>query len=340
MPSYKIFISYPREDWQHVKRLATALEEAGHTIWIDIESIKGGQKWARKINEALDECERVVAVQSEGSIQRSYHCKGEWQHARDKHIPLIPVCFDNDLKCHDSFADVQTLHFFDDFDAALKQLLEALELPSVLEDGPKYVLSNSGLATTFPNFFNQDKAKYESILKGARHIRYSGTSGFIFLDQHHYEDFVESLKAGAKLDVMLAKPHNYANMARWSAWTETDDDLPDVEDRIFESLRTTLKSLKWLERKVNDAIELRIMEHFGPVPLILIDPDEEQGVAVFGIYAYGSTIHENGATRPGSKVPKALFPDLFHHFRIMYENMWKRATPYTVEDYSQEVLGE
>ena len=63
----KIYISYQRNDTETALELSTRLKELGHTISIDIESLKAGQDWRETLTKALREAEVFVALLSEES---------------------------------------------------------------------------------------------------------------------------------------------------------------------------------------------------------------------------------------------------------------------------------
>jgi len=62
-----IFLSYAREDADTAKRIAAALESAGHSVWWDRE-IHAGERFSAEIDKALKSAELVVVLWSRGSI--------------------------------------------------------------------------------------------------------------------------------------------------------------------------------------------------------------------------------------------------------------------------------
>lgn len=89
-----LFLSYAREDVGRVGRLATALEDAGHTVWWD-RRLKGGQGFADAIERALESADVVIACWTEHSI-RSDWVRDEAAVGRDRGR-LLPLNFDGSL---------------------------------------------------------------------------------------------------------------------------------------------------------------------------------------------------------------------------------------------------
>jgi hypothetical protein len=86
-----VLLSYARKDGQDVAlRLKHDLEAAGFQVWQDVQSIRGGASWTKKIEEGLSWCETLVAVLTPGSFQSEY-CRSEQQFAVDAGKSVIPV---------------------------------------------------------------------------------------------------------------------------------------------------------------------------------------------------------------------------------------------------------
>lgn len=79
---YDIFISYAREDSEHVDKLINTLsrERPKIRIFLDRADIDVGTPWQPKIFESLDNCRRVVSVFSP-SYLKSKVCKEEFNIA-------------------------------------------------------------------------------------------------------------------------------------------------------------------------------------------------------------------------------------------------------------------
>lgn len=63
----KIYISYRRTDTAAARELADRLTALGHTIAIDLDSLKAGQDWRETLTRALRESEVFVALLTEDS---------------------------------------------------------------------------------------------------------------------------------------------------------------------------------------------------------------------------------------------------------------------------------
>lgn len=82
MPQYSkhAFISYTKADRPWAEWIAWTLEEAGYSVTLDIWDFRPGQDFVQKMNEALQQCEKVIAVLSEDYLQANF-TQPEWRSA-------------------------------------------------------------------------------------------------------------------------------------------------------------------------------------------------------------------------------------------------------------------
>ncbi|NNL88247.1 MAG: TIR domain-containing protein, partial [Marinicaulis sp.] len=86
-----IFISYASEDRQRVEKIASALEDAGFSVWWD-RKIASGAEFSSDIEQALREASVALVVWSKASTE-SHWVKDEAVYARD-HGKLCPISLD------------------------------------------------------------------------------------------------------------------------------------------------------------------------------------------------------------------------------------------------------
>jgi WD40 repeat protein len=84
------FISYAREDQDFARRLHAALVKAGHSLWVDWESIHPSSDWFTEIAQGIDQSDAVIFVVTRNSVQ-SKECRAEVEHARRSEIRIVPV---------------------------------------------------------------------------------------------------------------------------------------------------------------------------------------------------------------------------------------------------------
>jgi hypothetical protein len=65
----RVFISHAAKDRQLASRLAAELSHAGFSVWDAAEEIAPGDNWAKKIGEALDESDVMIALVTQGSLE-------------------------------------------------------------------------------------------------------------------------------------------------------------------------------------------------------------------------------------------------------------------------------
>ena len=121
IPKQAVFLSYAREDLEAVKRLKSALERAGLLVWFDMEQIKGGQDWERRIAENVRSCALFMPVMSRHTaIQtRDAYFRVEWngaiertQRMKSGEVFITPVVVDelSRQEAQSEFPDHLKLH--------------------------------------------------------------------------------------------------------------------------------------------------------------------------------------------------------------------------------------
>ena len=86
-----LFLSYSREDSATARRVASALEHAGYTIWWDA-LIEGGEAYSRSIADALEKADVVIVLWSARSIDSDW-VRDEAAQGRERHR-LVPLSID------------------------------------------------------------------------------------------------------------------------------------------------------------------------------------------------------------------------------------------------------
>lgn len=99
-----IFISYAREDSAVAERIRKALDDVDFDVWFDQISLRVGDNWKHRIEDALDECDFVIMILSATSINKSGYFSNEVRLAlsRQMEIPInnnaafvLPVVIDH-----------------------------------------------------------------------------------------------------------------------------------------------------------------------------------------------------------------------------------------------------
>ena len=89
----KIFLSYSRKDKAFVKKIAKDLNEAGYDVWWDLTDIEGGDRWARKIQEGINQSEILAVVVSPNSIASEWVEK-EFAFASRRKMKIVPLLYE------------------------------------------------------------------------------------------------------------------------------------------------------------------------------------------------------------------------------------------------------
>jgi TolB-like protein/Flp pilus assembly protein TadD len=86
-----LFLSYSHADEVQARRIASALEQAGYTVWWDA-LIEGGAAYAKSIGSALEAADAIIVLWSKTSVESDW-VRDEAAQARDRQR-LIPVSLD------------------------------------------------------------------------------------------------------------------------------------------------------------------------------------------------------------------------------------------------------
>ena len=142
------FFSYSRNDSEFVLRLAGDLKAAGANVWLDQLDIQPGQRWARAVQDALNNSPRLLVVLSPSSVA-STNVDDEVNFALEEHKTVIPV-FYQDCKVPFQLRPFQYVDFRTDYAGGLKVMLKTLSVeqqatvsaaaaPEALKEGPPTV---------------------------------------------------------------------------------------------------------------------------------------------------------------------------------------------------------
>lgn len=127
-----VMISYSRKDKAFVKNIYDALAVDDRNIWVDWEDIPPSNDWLDEIHKGIEQSDCFIFVLSPDSI-KSEVCNWEVDHAVKNGKRIIPVvCRDVDYReVRKELASLNWIFFRpdgDDFDAAMKLLLKALDV--------------------------------------------------------------------------------------------------------------------------------------------------------------------------------------------------------------------
>lgn len=90
-----VFISYSHSNKDYVRKLSTALKNAGVEVWID-EHIDYGTKWPKIIQDKLDGCSAFVLVMTSQSFESDW-VQNELSRAMAKRKPIFPLLLEGDV---------------------------------------------------------------------------------------------------------------------------------------------------------------------------------------------------------------------------------------------------
>ena len=89
-----IFISYAREDARLAAWLSKWLNSSGWDVWVDVENIRGGARWAGEIERAISSSSLVVLLLSSSSVLSDW-VGSELAAAKDLRVPVVVADLDD-----------------------------------------------------------------------------------------------------------------------------------------------------------------------------------------------------------------------------------------------------
>ena len=90
----KIFISYSHKDRDEVMNIVKVLKDNKHSVWIDSDEIKAGNKWNERIEQGINESDVVVVFVTHNFVE-SKNCIFELGIITDKARKLLPIIIGN-----------------------------------------------------------------------------------------------------------------------------------------------------------------------------------------------------------------------------------------------------
>ena len=116
-----IFISYARSDSACCEKIKNALEKAGIDCWRDTDDIKPGEKWLKRLQEALKQAQAMIVLCSKAS-EKSDYMELEFHEARELKLSIIPVIIEGqDVPFH--LKDRNVIFLGDDWNAGINRLI-------------------------------------------------------------------------------------------------------------------------------------------------------------------------------------------------------------------------
>ena len=127
--THQVFLSYASEDKAVAREIATSLQNAGVSTWVDSWELSLGDSLATKIHEALDACDTLVVLLSANSVESRW-IGAEWQSALTREVDqrsirVIPVLLD-DCELPPFFASRVNLDLRRNRDLGIAKLTEVL----------------------------------------------------------------------------------------------------------------------------------------------------------------------------------------------------------------------
>jgi TIR domain len=120
----KLFISHGTDGWDFAELLKARLEEAGHRVWLDSETLGPGENWQQEIERSIRSSDALIFVASPHAM-RSEYANFEWAFALGAGVKVIPVLLAR-TRLHPRLRALQYLDFTNRTSRPWPRLLNAV----------------------------------------------------------------------------------------------------------------------------------------------------------------------------------------------------------------------
>jgi len=123
-----LFLSYSREDSKQVTELSKHLQESGWKVWMDVQSIAGGDEWREQIAQGISEAKALVLNVSPSSCSSDYVRKEVFYAIRQRK-PIVPIMVSDSRAVELPYAlelELGHLHFLRWPDDGVQRIIDAV----------------------------------------------------------------------------------------------------------------------------------------------------------------------------------------------------------------------
>src|SRR5438876_5549986 len=149
-----LFISYAYADSALVDRLEADLQKQGFDPWVDRHRLKGGQRWRRELQEAVEGTQVLLIVLSPDAVA-SDNVQIEYDYALAEHKVVIPLYY-RQCNVPMELRAIQWIDFRHRYEQGFEALMDALHrqqgelLPVVLLKTTSHAHSKAALWSQEP----------------------------------------------------------------------------------------------------------------------------------------------------------------------------------------------
>lgn len=133
MPSPQVFLCYASEDARRAARLCNLLKAEGVRVWFDRESLKGGDRWKKKIRQAIRDSRYFIPLMSHRSVSKRGFVQQEIREGLevldsypDDETYVIPVRLDKCSPSHERLNEVQWIDLFKGWEPGVEELVSLI----------------------------------------------------------------------------------------------------------------------------------------------------------------------------------------------------------------------
>jgi hypothetical protein len=290
------FISYVREDSQHVDQLQRTLEAAGIPVWRDTAELWPGEDWRAKIRHAITDHTLIfIACFSRVGVARGKSYQNEEVLLAIEQLRLrppdtrwlIPVRFDEceipdyEIGPGRTLASIQRADLFgkqsdENAKRLVRIVLATLGIESVT------AAETSAIPPWAPRFQEAGGPELEDSMSEARDLLITGVTRNTLV-MSKYSKFEDLLRSGCRIRVVLLDPSSDVIVGAADRYHATIS--PDM---VRERVRYTLHLLAELKRSTGGTISVRLTTHLLAMGIVAVDanPDARSDASALFIEYY------------------------------------------------------
>jgi len=120
-----IFISYSRKQLYFAESLVSNLQRNGIDTWFDLQDLEIGSQWAKSLENAYSNCDKLILIASEAALASPY-VQAEWKKVRRSGKQIIIVLYET-IALPNSLRNMPVFDFRMGFRRKLSRLIKYLK---------------------------------------------------------------------------------------------------------------------------------------------------------------------------------------------------------------------
>ncbi len=174
-----VFISYSHQNTEFAQKLITDLQQAGHAVWIDTTTLRGGDQWMRSIAEGIINSYAFILIATRQALE-SIYVRDEITWAKQRNKRIVTVLLEDVVNEVGFFplVNYQGVKFYDvAYETALRALLAGIPASQITTEAGEStalpVVSQRALELQY-----LDRLRFEILVNTEKYTPLAGSSHF------------------------------------------------------------------------------------------------------------------------------------------------------------------